>query len=147
MGEMQGRCRRDIREISARFEPRGRALILWGALEEGRPRPLARLGRCGRDMGEIWARYGRDAGEMQGRYRGDTRGGSPSPSRAAARPRGDVGPYVSPVSPLYLAYISRASRLRAVLAQLLPRPLERVETRLRDMGEIWARYTRDRWEI
>ena len=55
--------------------------------------------------------------------------------------------YISPVSPLYLAYISRASRLRAVLAQLLPRPLERVETRLRDMGEIWARYTRDRWEI
>ena len=37
-------------------------------------------GRCGRDVGEMWARCGRDVGEIWARYEGDVGGSSTGPT-------------------------------------------------------------------
>ena len=149
MGEMQGRCRRDLREISARFGRRGRALVLGCALEEGRPRPLARLGKCRRDMGEIWARCRRDAGGVQEEGCVLSRGCAP-PWRC--RPRtSPISPlslhYISTTSPLHLPCIAPARRAGAA-APASTRARRDAPARYgRDVGEIHGRYTGDVGEM
>ena len=129
MGEVQGRYSGDVAASPlVELEGEARAVGL-DAADEVALAPGRDIGRCGRDVGEMWAIYGRDVGEMWARCGG----GATDEVGVAPVERVHLVTSISPAPPIYLPCISPISRLYLA-------PVERGDERVHLVTEL-ERYT------